>query len=478
MINRQIKEAYDRIDPDAEAAKRIWSRINDESIEGFEQRGSEAEPNWNELSRPAGEGAPRKKASEAETGYEVRPESDGMPRPRREKHVKKTGFLDALPKPALIAVAAVILVLIIVLVISFAGKKDTENNKSPEISYSTPAGAQSEDLNAVLEYQGPDWAMSKISNVESAIKEWTDYKTAKTQAYYAEKLPYAGAFLDAAADYDGTEVEVNSDDTYTLIHWRYMEDWTNTSVSPITGLTSPGLVQVMDVDNTVTIDSVEYENYLAYTDALSTGGYGDYNYLYSVYDEEEAAKLEEIAAKYSLTIRKGEGENHGFGEATDAELLTLLSGSVGKGDIYTTVPQFDHFFSFSNGSFQSLANIALPDGRRMYTSICNTAYDEMVDGREAGAFTVEDSGALVKRSYTAADGTELTISQNATQAIICAYLDNSYVVVDMSINPWRESPGSNETSDTLAAKRESDLTVTDDIINYAADIIAYSNIGK
>ena len=91
------------------------------------------------------------------------------------------------------------------------------------------------------------------------------------------------SILDAAADYDGTEVEVNADDTYTLIHWRYMEDWTNTSVSPITGLTSPTLVQVMDVDNTVTVDSAEYENYLAYTDALSAGGYGYYNYLYSFY---------------------------------------------------------------------------------------------------------------------------------------------------------------------------------------------------
>ena len=114
----------------------------------------------------------------------------------------------------------------------------------------------------------------------------------------------------------------------------------------------------------------------------------------------------------------------------------------------------------------------------MYQAYANTAYDEMVDGREVGGFTVEDPTTLVKRSYTAADGTELTISQNGTQAIIYAYLDNSYVVVDMSINPWRENPGSNETTDTLAAKRESDMTVTDDIINYAADIIAYSSIGK
>ena len=63
MINRQIKEAYDRIDPDAAAAKRIWSRINEESVEGSALGSADAEPNWNELARPETENAPARRAS-------------------------------------------------------------------------------------------------------------------------------------------------------------------------------------------------------------------------------------------------------------------------------------------------------------------------------------------------------------------------------------------------------------------------------
>lgn len=74
---------------------------------------------------------------------------------------------------------------------------------------------------------------------------------------------------------------------------------------------------------------------------------------------------------------------------------------------------------------------------------------------------------MTTRSYTAADGTELTISQNGSQAIVYAYLDKSYITMTMEINSYR-SPGVQET----------DFSLDEETVNYAADFINYKNIGK
>ncbi len=466
----RIPQAYNAIGPDAASAGRIWRGIHSE--DGEEPMPDES--GWVSYAAAAGKGI-RDEAPEniGAVGQERRPAS------RRELREKEKGFVEGLPKPALIAGAAVILVLVIVLAISFFGKKaKPADAPANEPILATPGEADSTDLSEALAYEAPADVMKKLDNAQAALKEWTEYKNTKTQAFYTEKLPKAGAFIDASAAYDGTDVEQNSDGTYTLYHWSYMEDWANTSVSPVTGQTVPSLVQVRDDNNIVTIDQSEYANYMEYMEQLAQGGYGDYSYIYAVADQEEAMKLEEIAAKYSLKPRTAQETINGFGEAGDTELMTALSQIVGKGDVYTAAPQFDHFAVYQEGSFLSLADIILPDGRRMYTSLCATLYDEMVDGRQAGGFTVSKAGEMSSRSYTAADGTPLTIAQNDSQAIVYAYLDNCYVVLDMSIDPWRQSPGSGETAESLSAKRETDFTVTEELVNHVADSINYKNIGK
>ena len=76
-------------------------------------------------------------------------------------------------------------------------------------------------------------------------------------------------------------------------------------------------------------------------------------------------------------------------------------------------------------------------------------------------------GATAEDIFTAADGTELTISQNGSQAIVYAYLDGSYITMTMEINSCR-SPG----------VRETDFSLDEETVNYAADFINYKNIGK
>ena len=154
------------------------------------------------------------------------------------------------------------------------------------------------------------------------------------------------------------------------------------------------------------------------------------------------------------------------GRGTDTP--EVIERRVAKAEFeLTKAPEFDHYSTFQSGSFQSSAYIPLDDGRRLSTYLCSTAYNEMVDGREVGGFTVREDEPMTTRSYTAADGTELTISQNSTQAIIYAYLDKSYITMTMEINNLR-SPG----------VRETDFSLDEDTVNYAADFINYKNIGK
>lgn len=488
-----IREAYERLGPDIAAAERIWNSIHasdgdgayaepagDESgwvsygaPAGAESRSAEPEPDYaesREAEAPRRSRAPREPAASSEPKHVAS---------RRELREREQGFFDKLPKPALIAGAAVILVLFIVLAISFFGKKDKSDQPLRDATdFVAPGEADSADLSQTLAYQAPDTVMQRLDAVQAALKEWREYKDAKTQTYFAEKLPTAGPFLTASAAYDGINVQRNDENSYTLLRWNYMEDWGNTSISPITGQSVPDLVQQVDESSSVTVDKAEYDNYMAYLELQAQGGYGDYSYIYSVTDEQEAAKLEEIAAKYSLKLRSSREDILGFGEVSDAEMLSTLSQAVGKGDIYTAAPQFDHFCCYENNAFLSMADIALPDGRRMYTALCSTAYDEMVDGREVGGFTVAKPEAMTTRSYTAADGTALSISQSDTQAIIYAYLDSYYVVTDMSIAPWRQNPAAGDAPETLAAKRETDFAITDELVNLVADSINYKNIGK
>lgn len=479
MINKQIRDSYNKLTVDPANAERLWGRIV-ESVNRSQTPETESAPEDIRSAAAWGQAEPQP-ADEAWAG--VADEDDGYSAPapaasRRARHQSAPAKKKLrLTKPVIIAVAAAVLVLIaVLLIIRLAGK----NAKPQETQGMQTSGSLiGEDLNKALDFEGPDWALQKIDNTESALKEWDEYKAQKLQTYLATRVPNMVDFLNKDGEFDGTEIQVNGDDTYTLIHWRYEENWSNSSVSPITGEQIPELVQVMDYENTCTVDETEYGNYLNYQELKrAEGAYLDYSYIYSVGDAEEASKLEEIASKHGLTVRRGEEVSYGYGQSSDSELLSQLSAAVGKGDVYTPAPQFDHFFYFDNGSFQSIANVTLSDSRRMYTCISNTAYNEMVDGREAGAFTVEDPASLKTRSYTSKDGTELTISQNDTQAIVYAYLDNSYVVVDMSIAAWRQSPTGGETEEQLAAMRESDLSLSEDAVNYAADCINFSNIGK
>ena len=329
-----------------------------------------------------------------------------------------------------------------------------------------------------VEYEGPKQSVDKITEVQTALSEWDAYRNAEKQKYVEEKMPSFADFMQTDDYFDGTEVVENGDGTYSFIHWNYVQDWGNTVISPVTGMEEPTVIQKFDYENSVTVEEDEYNNYVSYMQSRETEGvYGEYNYSYGVANEAEGKKLEEIAAAHSLSVRKDAGERFGIEDTANAELEKTLTLRAGHGPIYTSTPEIDYICFYESGAFESMAEIRLTDGRRMYTLLCATPYTEMIDALAANGITRLDNADMEKRSYKSADGTELTIAQNEKQAIFYAYFDDFYVVADLGINAWRESPVFGDTEEQRAAKVETNLTITDEVVNFVADSINFNNIG-
>ena len=431
MINMQVRDSYNKIALSRDTAEDIWQRAMEQAKAQPSERGS-----------------------------------------RRNK-----GGGKKLRRTLLIAAVIASFMTVTALASEFYGFKSLVREEREQLmAQEQPDGSLDSstvtvyDIGQTRPYEGPDWAMEWVDKAQEAFSEWRSYKEEKLDAYYREKLPNLKDILtisdNGGPGYDGIDVADNGDGTYTFTLWRYEEDPDNL-VPDIFGNMVPAYKEVLDPATSVTVDQAEKEAFDEEMLRMATlGGYGDYHHIYGVADAEEAEKLEELAAEYGLSLRSGQVTKYA-GDDSDEGLDQSLGQAVGSGDIYREAPEFDHYSTFQSGSFQSAANITLSDGRRLSTYLCSTAYGEMVDGWELGGFTVREDEPMSTRSYTAADGTELTISQNSSQAIVYAYLDKSYITMTMEINSYR-SPGVPETN----------FSLDEAAVNYAADFINYKNIGK
>lgn len=436
MTNRQIRDAYDKINISPRAAEEIWLRAMESA--------------------------------------QAAPKEDTM---KQAKYAAKTAR-----RTLLIAAVIASLMTVTAVAAEFYGIRTVTREDSHQqlpMATTLPDGSVETTMTPVMElggtrpYDGPDWAMEWINTAQTAFAEWRTYKDARRDAFFAENMPNIAAHMEEYFptnedwEYDGHSVEDNGDGTYTITCFS-IEPVPGTEWENIYGEIMYDLESVPDPATAVTVDKAELDAFSAFTEyQAKLGGYGGYHHIYDVWDGEEAAKLEEIAAKYDLVLRSGETTVFSDEGSDNAKLNRQLSAVVGTGLIYREAPAFEHYSTFASGSFQSMASIPLADGRKASTYICSTAYNEMVDGREVGGLTVREDVPMVTRSYTAADGTDLTISQNDTQAIIYAYLDSSYINITVTIDK-RVAPGVQET----------DFQLSEDLVNYVADFINYKNIGK
>lgn len=227
----------------------------------------------------------------------------------------------------------------------------------------------------------PESMQPWVENINTAAKEWSDYRREEWKRYLNEMLPNVGRFYDGSSTEEPEYVN-NGDGTYTVkpVKQRIYKD-------PVTA----PVIEYEDESSFFVISEEEYEN-ITELSQIFYGGYyqSKYDWNYGAWDEASDAKLAEIAEKHGLRLRS----------------------------------------------------------------------DEFATGNEIGAI-VTDYTKYLTRTRTAPDGTELYIAQGDEDAYIYAYLDSSFMVMNVYVNPFGNNP---------------DLKLTEDYVNQAADSFNYTNL--
>ena len=230
-----------------------------------------------------------------------------------------------------------------------------------------------------------------------------------------------------------------------------------------------GSVTVEIIDNGesefMTVSAEEFEQFEAWGERQSGGTYGDYDFNYKVQSQEDADKLEEIAAKYGLKLRKGHqllwsSETTGMSGAgfiTNQQLAEKTAEIGCAGNIFYETPVgFDKVYWYDEGTFCVSYYVDLPSsGERVTCCGYNSMYSTLSGVKEVINWE-RNLDAFTQRSHTAPDGTELSILSNGRDAYIYVYLENSFFAMHV----------------------HSEEGVTEEDMNYIADTLKYSLIGQ
>ena len=309
----------------------------------------------------------------------------------------------------------------------------------------------------------------KIENAKAAWDEWRTWRgTNPDSPHNPEVFAFpAGAVV--------CNEEENEDGSYTLSYydkgaWALIHKDVN--ADPDYSAAAPFVVRVATAEEKAAHEA--WMNYLNFT-------YGDYDFNYDIHNEQEAAKLEEIAAKYGLRLRRGQtllwsketveesdaewNAKYGTNLHTDTsdprfltnqELCQRISDIACNGDLFRETPRgFDKVYYFDDGTFCVSYDQELPDGRRIRCYGYNSMYATLSSGREVVS-QITDPEQFLTRTYTALDGTELTIMQKGNEAFLYVYLEESFYEMHM----------------------QCDTTLSDEDVNRIADNLNYHNIGN
>ena len=318
----------------------------------------------------------------------------------------------------------------------------------------------------------PDGASAEVrERIENSRRAWDEWTAWREEQDPTVEHP---AVYEPPKDASGFREEENPDGTYTVIFMKPVPVY-DESGTKILGFDDEEV-------ETRTATAAEHEQ--MYKDMeqqarMSIPGY-DFNYL--VKDETAAAKLEEIAAKYGLNLRHerttffseetrragAEKWNSPYEklneERTNQELADIITEKFCTAPFFYTVPSgFDKVYYFDEGTF-CVSYYAAP-GDAVGDKVCcyayNSPYSTLSSGYEVSA-EINDVSAVVTRTHTAPDGTELTVMRsgnNIDQVFAYVYLEKSFLTV--SVHPPRDG-----------------TELTDADVDTALDMINYSAINK
>ena len=319
---------------------------------------------------------------------------------------------------------------------------------------------------------GMDAAIAaKVENARAAWSEWMDWHR------NSPDLPHEPAvFLPPENAVSSSYVE-NEDGSYTL-YFHDDEGFQKMRDAMAPDQEEPDFAAYAFETRIATAEEMAQRE--AFFDYVNRQ-YGDYDFNYDIHTEAEAAKLEEIAAKYGLKLRHGstllwsresaaemDAEmNAKYGTdlhtdtsdprfLTNAELCERIKDVACHGDLFTQSPRgFDKVYYFDEGSFCVSYYLDSIAGQRLNCYGYNSMYATLSSGREV-VTRIQDPARFQTRTHTAPDGTELTILQSGSEAFLYAYLADSFF------------------EEQITAEH----TLTDAEVDAAADFLIYSNIGK
>lgn len=309
----------------------------------------------------------------------------------------------------------------------------------------------------------------ELENARTAWAEWLNWReTSPDIPHYPEIFtPPKGA---AVSNY-----VKNADGSYTLYFFDKEElalihDGEN-------GEADFSAARPLEVRTATAREMADHDAWIDYVNL----SYGDYDFNYDIHSKAEAEKLEEIAAKYGLYLRRGStllwsketveendsamNTKYGTDNHTDTsdprfltnrELCERISDVACHGSLFREIPRgFDKVYYYDEGTFCVSYDQELADGRRVRCYGYNSMYTTLSSGREVVS-QITDPESYQTRTHTAPDGTELTILQKGNEAFLYVYLPESFF--EMHI--------------------QSDTALSDADVDSIADNLNYSSIGK
>ncbi len=314
----------------------------------------------------------------------------------------------------------------------------------------------------------------KVENARAAWAEWRAWRETSPD------LPREPAVFRAPEGSISSAWEENGDGSYTIYFFDqagYEEtlafyDAQNEDRHPDFAACHPIETRSISAEEMAAWE--EFEDYVNLS-------YGDYDFNYDIHSETEAAKLEEIAAKYGLRLRKGStllwsketvaatdaemNAKYGTDLHTDTsdprflsnrELCDRISDVACHGSLFREIPHgFDKVYYYDEGSFCVSYDQELTGGHRVKCYGYNSMYATLSSGREVVS-RITDPESFLTRTHTAPDGTELTILQKDNEAFLYVYLTDSFF--EMHIH--------------------GEITLSDADVDIAADNLNYASIGR
>lgn len=314
----------------------------------------------------------------------------------------------------------------------------------------------------------PPEVRERIENSRRAWDEWTAWREEQDPT-----VEYPAVY-EPPKDAGGFREEENPDGTYTVIF-----------MNPVPVYDESG-TKILGFDDeeveTRTATAAEHEQMYKYMEQQARMSIPGYDFNYHVKNETAAAKLEEIAAKYGLNLRHeqtllfSEETRRAMDEKlnlphqalneerTNQELADIITEKFCTAPFFCTVPSgFDKLYYYDEGTFCVCFYAAPGDavGDKVSCYAYNSPYSTLSSGGEVSE-EINDVSAVVTRTHTAPDGTELTVMRsgnNIDKVFAYVYLEKSYFTV--TVHPPRDG---------------SELTDAD--VDAALDMINYSAINK